>query len=302
MSTFHIGNAPCSWGKIENTADGGQQIGYVQMLDELAATGYVGTELGDLGYMPTDPNKLRAELAARDLQLIGSWVTVRLYDADYHQQGLERALKVARLLAEVGGEHCVINIGDDHSTVPSRLDNTGRIQPEHALPDDQWASYVEGANMVAEAVKKETGLRSCLHHHGSTYVETPAEIEKFLSLTDPNLLGICFDTGHYLLGGGDPVAGIHKHADRITLVHFKDFLPEVVAKADEHAWNYQDLVGQGMFCELGQGSVDFAAVTHALEDIGYQGWLVVEQDVLPGMGTPKASAQRNRDYLASLGL
>lgn len=302
MSTFQLGNAPCSWGKIENTADSGQQIGYAQMLDELAATGYTGTELGDWGYMPTAPSQLRAELAARNLQLIGSWVTVRLYDADYHQQGLERALKVARLLAEVGGEHCVINIGDDHSTVPSRLDNTGRIQPEHTLPDELWASYVAGASMVAEAVKQETGLRSCLHHHGSTYVETPAEIDTFLSLTDPDLLGICFDTGHYMLGGGDPVAGIRKHADRITLVHFKDFLPAVVARADEQGWNYQDLVGQGMFCELGQGSVDFAAVKQALEDIGYQGWLVVEQDVLPGMGTPKASAKRNRDYLASLGL
>lgn len=297
---LRIGNAPCSWGTIENTE--GTRLEYTQMLDELAWAGYIGTELGDWGFMPTDPKKLKAELGARNLSMIGSWVTVRLYDAAYYQRGLEQAVKVARLLAEVGGSECIINIGDDHSTVLERHYNTGRIKKEHGLPEEGWQLYAEGATKVAEAVKRETGLRSCLHQHGSTYVETPEETAKFLSLTDPKLLGLCFDTGHYMLGGGDAVTGLKTYADRIWLVHFKDFQPSVVEEAKKHNWNYQDMIGHGVFSELGKGVVDFPAVKEVLESINYQGWITVEQDVLPGMGEPRESAKRNREYLKTIGL
>jgi inosose dehydratase len=300
MTKLRIGNAPCSWGTIENTE--GQRLEYAQMLDELAWAGYTGTELGDWGFMPTDTTKLKQELSSRNLQMIGSWVTVRLYDASYHQRGIEQAVKVARLLAEVGGSECIINIGDDHSTVLERHYNTGRIKPEHALSEEGWQIYAEGATKVAEAVKRETGLRSCLHQHGSTWVETPEETEKFLSLTDPSLLGLCFDTGHYMLGGGkDAAAGLKKFSERVWLVHFKDFKPAVVSDAIKHNWNYHEMIGHGLFSELGKGAVDFPAVKQVLETINYQGWITVEQDVLPGMGDPKESAKRNRDYLSSIG-
>lgn len=295
-----VGNAPCSWGTIENT--GGQRIDWARMLDELAGSGYRGTELGDWGFMPTDPDALRGELARRGLTMIGSWVTVRLSDEAYHQRGIEQALRVARLLAEVGGPEAIINIGGDHGASELRRNNTGRITPEHGLDERGWRILVRGAERVAEAVRRETGLRSTLHPHGATWVETPDEIEVFLERSDPELLGICFDTGHYALGGGDPVEGIRRHRDRIRLVHFKDFDPAVLARGSEQNLDYQGLIGAGVFSELGRGSVDFAGVLEALREIGYHGWIVVEQDVLPGMGDPKESARRNRDFLAGLGL
>ena len=298
---YRLGNAPCSWGTIENTS-GERSVPYAQMLDELAAAGFTGTELGDWGFMPTDPNVLKAELDARGLSLTGSWVTVRLFDESKHTEGVERAVKVARLLAEVGGPDCTINIGDDHSTVAVRHNNTGRIAKEHGLDDAGWDTYIKGVHRVAEAVKKETGLRSALHPHGSTYVETPDEIDTFLARTNPDLIGIVFDTGHYCLGGGDPVTGIEKHADRIWLMHFKDFDPTVLESAKAHGWHYQQMIGAGVFSELGQGVVDFPAVMQALERIGYDGWIIVEQDVLPGMGSPAENAKRNRQYLKTLGI
>ncbi len=297
---IRLANAPCSWGVIENTL--GERSGYALVLDEMEATGYAGTELGDWGFMPTDPAMLQAELEGHGLQLLASWVSVRLYDADYHKAGVEAAVRTAKLLAAVGGSDCLIVIGDDHSTVPARHDNAGRIQPAHMLDDKGWEIYTAGAMRVAEAVKRETGLRSVIHHHGATYVETPQEVDIMLQMTDPAVLGLCFDTGHYALGGGDPVEGIRRHADRIWHVHFKDFDPSVVAHANANGWGYQQLIGQGVFSELGQGSVDFPGVLAALRDIGYDGWIVVEQDVLPGMGTPKESAARNRAYLNSIGL
>jgi inosose dehydratase len=297
---IQVANAPCSWGVIENTP--GERGGYALVLDEMKETDYVGTELGDWGFMPTDPQQLRAELVKRELKLLASWVSVRLYDANYHAAGVELAVKTAILLAEVGGPDCIIVIGDDHSTVPVRHDYAGRIKPEHYLSDKEWEIYTAGAMRVAETVKQETGLRSVIHHHGATYVETPEETEIFLRMTDPNLLGLCFDTGHYALGGGDPVAGIYEHRDRIWHVHFKDFDPAVVAQADEMGWGYQQMIGQGVFSELGRGSVDFPGVLNALNDIGYDGWIVVEQDVLPGMGSPRESAARNREFLRSIGV
>lgn len=297
---LRVANAPCSWGVIENTEGG--RGGYRRVLDEMAETGYVGTELGDWAFMPTDPHKLRAELGQRRLQLVASWVSVRLYDVGYHQAGIEAAVRTARLLAEVGGSQCLIVIGDDHSTVAVRHDKSGRVTPAHSLDEAGWDVYTAGAMAVAEAVKRETGLRSVIHHHGATYVETPAEIETFLARTDPSLIGLCFDTGHYALGGGDPVAGLKKHADRIWHVHFKDFEPSKVAQADGQGWGYQELVGQGVFSELGQGVVDFPAGLRVLNEAGYDGWVVVEQDMLQGMGSPKASARRNRDYLRGIGL
>ena len=298
--TFKLGNAPCSWGTIENT--GGERVGYAQMLDELAAAGFVGTELGDLGYMPSDPEKLREELDERGLELIGSWVTVRLYDEAHHAAGVERAVKVAKLLAEVGGQHCTINVGDDHSTVHERFYNTGRIQPEHGLDEAGWQAYVEGIHRVADVVKEETGLRTALHPHGSTYVETPAEIDEFLNRTDSDKVGIVFDTGHYMLGGGDPVEGVRKYGERIWLMHFKDFNPDVIPVALEQNLNYQKMIGEGMFSELGTGAVDFPGVLDAMNEVGYSGWIVVEQDVLPGMGSPAENAKRNREYLRTIGL
>ncbi len=298
--TFKLGNAPCSWGTIEGT--GGRRIGYQQMLDELAAAGFTGTELGDYGFMPTDPEKLKDELARRGLSLIGSWVTIRLSDAAYHQEGVDNAVRVARLLAEVGGPECTLNIGDDHAAAPVRQQYAGRITAAHGLDEAGWQIYIDGVHRVAEAVRGETGLRSCLHPHGATYVETPTEVREFLARSNPELVGIVFDTGHYMLGGGDPVAGIREYAERIWLMHLKDFEPKVLEHAKAQNWTYKQMIGEGVFCELGLGAVDFAAALQMLRDTGYAGWLVVEQDVLPGMGSPAESATRNYQYLQSLGL
>ena len=105
-----------------------------------------------------------------------------------------------------------------------------------------------------------------------------------------------------MLGGGDPVTGIRKYGERIWLVHFKDFDPEVLEKAKEESLNYQEMIGEGIFSELGTGAVDFSAVLSAMKDISYKGPIVVEQDVLPGMGSPAENAKRNFAYLKSIGL
>ncbi|MCZ7541084.1 MAG: TIM barrel protein [Anaerolineae bacterium] len=298
---FRIANAPCSWGVLEFDLEG-EAAGYAQVLDEIAATGYSGTELGDWGFMPTDPPALRAELDRRGLALLAAFVPVALADRAAHAAGEAVALRTARLLRDTAGQGCFIVLADNNGSVPQRTQNAGRVTAEMGLSDAGWEVFAEGANRIARAVRAQTGLRTVFHHHCAGYVETPAEVARLMALTDPEVLGLVLDTGHIMFGGGDPLALLRAHQERIWHVHFKDFDPAVAAQARAESWDYFGAIRHGIFCELGRGAVDFPAVRDALTGMGYDGWIVVEQDVLPSLGAPKESAQRNRDYLRGIGL
>ena len=296
-----IANAPCSWGVIEGIE--GETAGYVRVIDDMADTGYAGTELGDWGFMPTDPDQLRAELDARGLSLMGSWVSVWLHDRSKHKASADDAVRTARQLARVGGPESVVVLGNDPYGDPHRTQISGRVTPQDALTDDQFALFAEGADYVAKRVWDEAGIRTVVHQHIGTWIETEAEARKLFDLTDPTVLGLCLDTGHWAFGaGGDPVAAVREFRDRVWHVHFKDARPSVMAASREHDWSGPESLGHGVFCELGEGCVDFPGMVEALREIDYQGWVVVEQDVLPGMGNPRESARRNREYLRSIGV
>lgn len=308
MAHIRIGNAPCSWGVLEFEL-AGEAAGYSQVLDEMAQTGYVGTELGDWGFMPTDPDALAGELLRRRLTMLGAFVPVRLKDAASHAPGRAAALKAARLLQGVadrsGGHLPFLVLADANGADPVRTGNAGRVTPAMGLSDAEWMVFAAGAEETARAVREETGLRTVFHHHCAGYVETPDEIARLLSLTDSALLGLVFDTGHYAFAAGDCAAvpaGLRRFADRTWYIHFKDCHPQVAAESRTQGWDYFESLRHGVFCELGQGCVDFPAVAAWLETRPDLTWGIVEQDVLPGMGAPKECARRNRAYLQSIGL
>lgn len=297
VSTIPVANAPCSWGVLEFDLPS-KALGYAQVLDEIKATGYTGTELGDWGFMPTDPAKLRGELQARGLALLGAFVPVAFAQESAHADGEERAVKTARLMAEAVGSHPFIVLADDNGKDATRTKLAGRMRSEHRLSKEKWEIFSKGVDRVADAVLRQTGLRCVFHHHGAGYVETPQEIEQLMKLTDPKLVGLCFDTGHYRFGGGgDPLLAYRQFKDRIWHVHFKDCSPGVHEQSRRNEWNYFDSLKHGIFCELGKGDIDFKTFADELKRDGYPGWIVVEQDVLPGMGAPRIFAQRNREHL-----
>ena len=296
-----IANAPCSWGVLEFELDG-KAAGFQQVLNEIRDTGYEGTELGDWGFMPTVPSDLRKELDKRSLSMVGAFVPVFLKDRSKHKPGAESAVRTAKLMSEAGYKDAFIVLADDNGSVKERTLNAGRVTPSMGLNDDEWRVFAEGANLVAGEVKARTGLRTVFHHHCAGYVETPYEIDSLLRNTDPALLGLVLDMGHYMFGGGDPLEVLKKNKERIWHIHFKDCHPDIAAKSRTEGWDYFKSVGNGVFCELGKGSVNFKAIVKELLAQKYSGWIVVEQDVLPGMGNPKMCAQRNREYIKSLGL
>lgn len=305
---IRVGNAPCSWGTIEGQGKG---IGFDRMLDELVETGYGGTELGDYGFMPTDPARLSDELAARELTMLGGFQGVNLRAPDALRESRERIVAVAKLLSGVRDEARppYFVLADDNGRDPARARHAGRVSDDLRLSGEEWRTFTRNAEEVARLVRGESGLPTVFHPHCAGFVETPEETARFLDDTDPELLSMVFDTGHYVYGTGEPdpdgqaaLRGLQRFWQRVPYVHYKDCSDTLARRARDEGWDYTTAVRHGVFCELGDGSVDFDAVTAFLRDEGYDDWITVEQDVLPGMGTPKESARRNRAFLRELGL
>ena len=164
MKKIQLGNAPCSWGTIEGW---GQSIGYAQMLDQLLETGYTGTELGDYGFMPTDPEILSLALSSRNLTMLGAYEGVYFKDSSCHAAGIKKILRNARLLKAVGDPKNPpwVVIADEHSRDAPRFEQAGRIAKNLSLSKSDWATFAGGVNKAAKAVYDETGLRSVFHHH-----------------------------------------------------------------------------------------------------------------------------------------
>ena len=218
---IRVANAPCSWGILEFDRTTSPAT-YQQVIDEISLTGYVGTERGDWGFMPTEPQTLRAEMASRSLQLIAAFVPVALVEQAAHVDGVETAVRTARLLHDAAGPDALIVLSDDNGRIPTREQNAGRITPGDGLTDEQWTTVAAGAERVASAIKNRTGLRTVFHPHCGGYVETESEIDELMERTDPALLGLCLDTGHIKYAGGDPLRVLTRYAPRIWHVHFKD--------------------------------------------------------------------------------
>lgn len=301
MDGIRVANAPCSWGVLEFEGVTAPS-GYATVLDEIRDTDYAGTELGDWGFMPTSPARLGAEVRARGLELVGAFVPVAFANADAHDAGAVTAIRTASLMRDAGFPDAFIVLSDDNASVAVRERNAGRIRLDDGLSDVAWMTFASGVDAIANIVKTETGLRTVFHPHCGGYVETQDEIDRLMELTDHKRVGLVLDTGHIVYGGGDPLSVLHTHRNRVWHVHFKDCDMKVAAMARERGLGYLEAVRAQLFCELGTGVVDFERITDALENSKYEGWIVVEQDVFPGYGSPKESASRSREFLRGLGL
>lgn len=293
---IRIGNAPCSWG-VE-FADDPRNPTWETVLQQCAGAGYKGIELGPVGYMPEDPVLLGDALAQHDLELIGGVVFRPFHDPLAWNDVLDATHRTARSLAAHGANHLVLI----DSISERRAPTAGRVQEAEQLSTAEWDGL---RNRLAEAARigtQEYGLTVSIHAHAAGFMDFEPELERLLDEVDESLLKICFDTGHHSYAGFDPVAFMKRHMDRISYVHFKDTDLKVKAHVIENRIGFYDACGQGMFCNLGQGEVDFPAVRELLESSGYDGWCTVEQDCDPLLDPdPVGDARKNRDYLKSIG-
>lgn len=294
--SIRIGNAPCSWG-VEFAADP-RNPPWETVLQECAAAGYTGIELGPVGFMPEDPAVLGEALARHGLALIGGVVFRAFHDPAQWDDVMDGALRTCRALLAHGAEHLVLI----DSISPRRAPTAGRADEAVQMDAAEWATFRDRIATVARLGAEEYGLKVGIHAHAAGFIDFEPELERLLDEVEPEILGICFDTGHHSYAGFDPVAFMRRHVDRISYMHFKDIDPKVKAAAIAERTGFYEACGQGIFCNLGQGDVDFPAVRQVLLDHGYQGWCTVEQDCDPTLDPDTlGDARANRDYLKSIG-
>lgn len=290
-----IGSAPDSWGVW--FASDERQTPWPRFLDEIAEAGYEWTELGPYGYLPTDPETLRGELAKRSLRITGATVIANLEDPEGWPELERQVLGGGALAHALGGEFLVL-IDDTYSDL-----FTGTAVAPKELDDAGWKRLIETTHTVADIARDRFGQRLVFHPHAETHVEYESQIERFLADTDPARVGLCFDTGHHAYRGGDPVAFMRKHHERIPYLHLKSVRPEMIERVEREHIPFAIAVGNDMFCEPSEGAVDFLSFRDVLRAIDYTGLAVVEQDMYPApFDKPLPIAKRTRAYLREIGI
>ena len=294
--TIRIGNAPCSWG-VEFAGDP-RNPPWRQVLKDCADAGYTGIELGPIGFMPEDPATLFDALEENGLDLIGGVVFRPFHDPAAWDDVRDAAWRTCRALTAHGAQHLVLI----DSISPRRAPTAGRAEAAEQMDAAEWAAFRDRIATVARLGTEEFGLTVGIHAHAAGFIDFEPELERLLDEVDEKFLKICFDTGHHSYAGYDPVAFMRRHIDRISYMHFKDINPAVKADVIASGAGFYDACGQGIFCNLGTGDVDFPAVRQILLDAGFQGWCTVEQDCDPTLDvSPIDDARKNRDYLSSIG-
>ncbi len=279
-----VAGGPISWGVCE-VPGWGLQLPVDRVLDEMRGVGLGATELGAIGWLPTDPDELRSTLDAHDLRASGAFVPLVAHDPARRDEAIATANDMAALLEAVGAEHFVTALVNDPADWS---------RPE--LSDAQWDHMVDVIDEVDE-IASGHGLRQVVHPHVATLVETAGELERFLAASD---VPICLDTGHLTLGGADPVDIAERRADRVGLVHLKDVRLDVAARLGAGDLGLMAAVQAGLFAPLGDGDVPVADVIIALERQGYDGLYVLEQDVAITGGEPPAGEGPVRDVAKSV--
>jgi inosose dehydratase len=279
---------------------------YVDVLDQVTASGFAGTELGDWGFMPDDPAVLKPAIDQRNLAMIGAFTPLELTDPANLDAAAATALRSARLLAECTSASSApgpyLILAADAALHPLRRRVAGRVKPAHSLSEAEARAVARAVNQIAAAVLAETGIATVFHPHCGTPIETVVETSAFAMMTDPDLVGLCLDTGHVAYAGDDLDEWLTLFASRTRLVHFKDMDPVVANRARGSTWDYDAAVREGLFCPLGEGEVDFRAILHSLVGSGYAGWIVVEDEIPPGRVPPLQAATSDRAFLRGLGL
>jgi inosose dehydratase len=289
---LRIGTAPDSWGVW--FPDHPRQVPWQRFLDEVQAAGYHWIELGPYGYLPTDPDQLRDELAKRDLELSAGTVFTGFHQGSGQwQRAWDQAVKVAGLAAELGARHIVV--------IPDlwRSDSTGETLEARTLTTEQWQGLAAGHDRLGQALLEQYGVHQQFHSHADSHVGTTREVERLLELTDPSYTNLCLDTGHFAYYGGDNLRLIDKHPDRIGYLHLKQIDPELIWEVLKNDAAFADAAADIMV-EPPRGIPELAPIIEAVASIDPDIFAIVEQD-MPGceLDRPFPVARRTREHIFS---
>ncbi|SDR99094.1 sugar phosphate isomerase/epimerase family protein [Microterricola viridarii] len=286
-----VAGAPVSFGVFELTPTSGDLV--LPTADEVVAvlerTGYSGVDLGPVGFLGRG-QELRERLDRHGLELAGGWIDLPFSD----DAAFARALPSLDDALDVFSE--VLEAAPSKLPLPTLADSGDAIRKAnprggagHGLDEAGWDRFAKNLATAAARVRAR-GLEPTFHHHACTFVETPHEIDAYLDASD---VGLTFDTGHMLIGGGDPLEAWRRWRDRINHLHIKDVHTAVLADVLAEGGGMIDVWSSGSFVPLGEGDLDVEAMMSEVVDSGFDGWLVIEQDVYPQPGDDPARLERD---------
>lgn len=269
---MRIAGAPISWGVCE-VPGWGYQMAPERVLTEMKQLGLTATEFGPQGWLPVEPAARAAAVSGYGLTPVGAFFLAVMHDPGVDPMpAVERELDAFEV---AGGDYLILacDSGRDGYDARPVLDEVG------------WKTLFDNLVKIRDYAASR-GVTACVHPHWGTMIQNVEEVEKLLDETD---MGLCLDTGHLAAGGADVVSLVQKYADRVTIVHAKDVHRDMTDKllTGELAWS--DGVKAGMFAPIGQGDIDFAAVVAALDGVGFDGYYVLEQDIMLDAEPPAGS-------------
>jgi inosose dehydratase len=280
--------APIGWTNDDMPELGGE-IPFEQCVSEMALAGFEGSEVGNK--YPRDPEKLNKALKLRGLTICNAWFSSFLTTKPLKEVEREFVQQCDFLYA-VGAR--VIGAAEQGNSIQGKPLPVFDAKPR--FTEDEWKRVADGLNHLG-AIAKQKGMQLTYHHHMGTGVQTTEEIDRLMEMTDPELVGLLYDTGHLVFSGEDHLAVLKKYVKRIKHVHLKNVRFDMLEKARREKWSFLEAVRNGTFTVPGDGGLDFIPVFETLKNAGYTGWWVVEAEQDPAKANPLEYALIARRYI-----
>ncbi|MCT4619578.1 MAG: sugar phosphate isomerase/epimerase [Marinisporobacter sp.] len=305
--SFKIASAPCCWG-IED-ATNPHNPPWQKVLDEASKAGYKGLELGPFGYLPQDIGILQDALSQRDLQIVAG----TLYDDLVSPENFEKLVSKTHITCEL-----ISKLPKASQVVGQRyptpylviIDQVNKVRspfaghPDKAprLSTNEWNQMMKHIREIAKITSEQYGIRSVVHPHAGGYIEYADETIQFLNDIPSDIAGLCLDTGHLYYACMDPVEWLKKYADRLDYVHFKDINQSVYEDVIKRQIGFFEACAEKVMCPIGKGIIDYESIYKALNEIGYKGWITIEQERDPRDADGSlADISESRKFLSNLG-
>lgn len=281
--------APIAWTNDDMPELGGNNT-FEQCISEMALAGFQGSEVGNK--YPRSPEVLHRALGLRGLQIASAWFSAHLTVRPYEETA-EAFVAHRDFLHAMGAK--VIVVSEQGRSIQGQMD-TPLFDAKPVFTEDEWALLAEGLGKLGR-LAAEKGMAIVYHHHMGTGVQTAAEIDRLMELTNPAEVSLLFDTGHLAFSGENPLAVLRTHLPRIKHVHLKDIRPEVVRRVIAGKLSFLQAVKAGAFTVPGDGCIEFADIFAELAGSSYTGWFVVEAEQDPALADPLEYAIKARKYI-----
>lgn len=286
-----LGVAPIAWTN-DDLPELGKENTFEQCISEMALAGYTGTEIGNK--YPKDPETLKQFLEPRGLEVASAWFSAFLTTEPY-ENTFEKFKEHRDFLWNMGAK--VIVVSEQGHSIQGR--DLPIFEEKPKFTDQEWDLLTKGLEKLGD-LAHERDMEIVYHHHMGTGVQTTDEIERLMENTDPEKVSLLFDTGHLVYSGEEPLGIFEKYHHRIKHIHFKDIRKDVMNEVKNEQDSFLTGVKKGAFTVPGDGMVDFAPIWKAIEQSGYEGWIVVEAEQDPSLAIPFIYAKQAREYIKNI--